>query len=513
MKKHIFHILGYFCIFLLTACNESIPKDFTESTDTLHIYPDYANTVVPVNIAPLNFKVLTDAEELVVRISANDGDAITTSSSQMQACFPPKKWKELLKNHADEVLTVDLFARNEGKWRHHPSFTLKVVSDSIDRYLTFRLIEPSYSNTGKIGIYEYDMENASMRTLINNMKFHKDPSFRTQRCMNCHTTQQNNPRNSVFHYRTKGGGMIVTYNGKTSIVSTRVGDMVSPAIYERWHPTLPFIVFSNNTMKQLFLTENENIIEPLDNRSDILLYDIEKNEISYVLKSKDKCESYPIWSSDGKYLYYCSTDSLLNNDNSRFFLQKYDLMRLTFDASTRTWSDTTRVFNASAQNKSVSKPRVSPNDKYILMTVSNYGSYHYTHQDADLYLLDLQSNECRPLNELNSSEAEGYATWSSSGRWIMLSSRREDGSYVRLYFSYFDEDGRAHKPFQLPHEDPTFDQSMLKNYNYPEFSTVQSTLSQREIFSLIEEGKSVTPNYSGTIEEMDATSGASELSR
>ena len=51
----------------------------------------------------------------------------------------------------------------------------------------------------------------------------------------------------------------------------------------------------------------------------------------------------------------------------------------------------------------------------------------------------------------------------------MFTSRRDDENYTRLYISYFDEQGIAHKPFILPQRNPLHDTELLKSYNVPEW--------------------------------------------
>ena len=50
----------------------------------------------------------------------------------------------------------------------------------------------------------------------------------------------------------------------------------------------------------------------------------------------------------------------------------------------------------------------------------------------------------------------------------MCASRRDDGNYSRIYFSYF-KNGKVGKAFMLPQEDPEHNTFRLKSYNRPEF--------------------------------------------
>ena len=89
--------------------------------------------------------------------------------------------------------------------------------------------------------------------------------------------------------------------------------------------------------------------------------------------------------------------------------------------------------------------------------------------EADLWLLDLETGEVRPCDELNSLRAESYHAWSANGRWVVFGSRRLDGRYTRLYISHFDGRGRFSKPFLMPQEDPAENRLRLKSFNIPEF--------------------------------------------
>jgi hypothetical protein len=41
-----------------------------------------------------------------------------------------------------------------------------------------------------------------------------------------------------------------------------------------------------------------------------------------------------------------------------------------------------------------------------------------------------------------------------------------------IYFSYFDKEGKAHKPFILPQKDPRYYDSCARTYNRPELAVM-----------------------------------------
>ena len=86
-------------------------------------------------------------------------------------------------------------------------------------------------------------------------------------------------------------------------------------------------------------------------------------------------------------------------------------------------------------------------------------------------MMDLseESPAAYKMEGINSDDTESYHSWSSNGRWMVVSSRREDGNYTRPFFAHIDDEGRSTKPFVLPQADPEYHRLFMKCYNVPEF--------------------------------------------
>lgn len=85
-------------------------------------------------------------------------------------------------------------------------------------------------------------------------------------------------------------------------------------------------------------------------------------------------------------------------------------------------------------------------------------------------MADLQSGESGPAVAMNSDDVDSYHSWSGNSRWIVFSSRRDDGLYTRLYISHINSDGEASKAFMLPQKDPlNYYKKQMFSYNLPEF--------------------------------------------
>ena len=161
---------------------------------------------------------------------------------------------------------------------------------------------------------------------------------------------------------------------------------------------------------------------------------------------------------------------------------KYSLYSVDFNPDTKEFSNVQMVYDAASDsiNQSVTLPRVSPDGRYLLFAQAEFGCFHVWHADADIYMMDLQTQEVQKLDAVNSPRSESYPTWSSNGRWIMVDSRRDDGNYTRPYIAYFDKQGKTHKAFLLPQQDPNFYTFYLRSFNRPEFMIEPVKVSPRE---------------------------------
>ncbi len=181
-------------------------------------------------------------------------------------------------------------------------------------------------------------------------------------------------------------------------------------------------------------------------------------------------DTYPEWSPDGKYLYFCRAAQI--GEQYDYKEIRYNLFRVSFDPDKRSFGEAELVFDAAQINKSVAFPRISPEGRFLVLTLFDYGCFPIWHKEADLYSIDLGNFKASRL-DLNSDFADSYHSWSSNGRWLVFSSKRGDGLTARPYISYIGENGVSDKPFILPQENPEFYQRFLKSFNIPEFSTVK----------------------------------------
>jgi len=195
-------------------------------------------------------------------------------------------------------------------------------------------------------------------------------------------------------------------------------------------------------------------------------------------------ETYPTWAPDGRHLYFCTApipwEDRKTTPPKGYEGLKYSLVRVPFDPETGRWGERETVLSAEETGSSILLPRLSPDGRYLLFAMCDYGCFPIYQPSSDLYLLDLDSRVWRRL-EVNSEQSEAWHTWSSNGRWIVFSSKRFGGVFTRLLISHVDPAGRASKPFLLPRQDPASHDSILWTHSMPELVTGPVPVGHREL--------------------------------
>ena len=459
-----------FCLVVVGCGSPSVPEVFTETDSPPKIYPDYTDVTVPINIAPLTFELDEQADDMIARYAVGDKEVVCEGKAQPEI----DDWRVLTEKAKGSAITVDVYALKADQWTHYKPFSIFVSPDSIDSYLSYRLIFPSFVSYEALTINQRCLENYDESVIYDNIlgSFEKDGQ-----CINCHHYQQYNPERMQFHVRQFNGGTVIAYDGKLKKVNMRNDSILSAGVYPAWHPWLNLIVYSSNKTNQSFHTTHPNKIEVYDSQSDLIAYNVDNDEITNLENDTTELEVFPAWAPDGKTLYYCSAhyvkqDSTLSRSGEvakRSEEIKYNIYKKSFDPETMVFGPRELVFSADSLNKSATLPRISPDGRYLMFALAEYGVFHIWHHDADLWLLDLQTGEARAAEEINSPDTESYHSWSSSGKWVVFSSRRDDGTYTRPFFVHMDKDGHGTKPFELPSADPNYHREFMRCYNIPEF--------------------------------------------
>lgn len=463
------NIVSYFLLSLYTilwvACTHSVtePQSATPLNRLPDIFPDYVDVTIPPQIAPLRFMLRHAPEEAIVCISHEKEKMVCQASGKEGFLMDEKQWNHLVQSAIGKALEIKVYEQKEGVWQVYDSFHWYVSGDSIDPYLVYRLIEPGYELWNQMGIYQRRLTDFKESPIITN-------GLTGHNCMNCHSFPNQNPQQMTLHMRGPRGGTYLFQSGQITKLSGKINEQIPSLVYPSWHPSGDFVAFSTNQTRQAFHMNDRNRIEVFDYTSDLLVYDVQRNEVITTpqLFSNQAFETFPHFSPDGKTLYFCTAEAQKMPED--FQKVRYNLCSISFNPETRTFGNQVdTLFNGKQAAKSVSFPRVSPDGKFLVFTLSDYGNFSIWHKEADLFLANLQDGTIIPLEAANSNDVESYHSWSSNSRWLVFSSRRVDGLYTHPHLIHIDAEGKAGKPFILPQPNASYYTSFMKSFNIPEF--------------------------------------------
>ena len=493
IRISIYLILAATALSFLCCLSVSSTADSAKQTeDTIRIRPDYTNVTIPANIAPMNFTIEKEAKSYKVKIHSKLGDPINIRSKSNKIKIPPKKWHCLLSKNIGNDLYFDITIAEKDCLLEYPTITNKISADNIDRYLFYRRHHPThYLYNGKVGVYQYDLENNKESCVLDSH------SFGTTGCVNCHTfcSGRSNLMTLAVRSREYGSSLLLIKDGIAKKIATKI-------TYTAWHPSGKVLAFSANNVRQFFHSANNEVRDAIDMDSMMAYYLVDSNKIktSDAFSAKDVLETYPSWSPDGKYLYFCKAPLTwkTNDDLPPIGFQnvKYDLVRISYDIRKDQWGRVETIISAKDNSRSNLLPRISLDGRWLLYCQCKFGCFPAFRKSSDLYLVDLTEPkidgeyQARKL-DINSDESDAYHSFSANSRWIVFSSKRGKGPFTRPYICHIDQQGAATKPFVLPQKDPAFLDNCLDTYTVPELAVEPVKIKANALAKVIRSSQSL----------------------
>ena len=480
--RYIFNLL---VLLVLVGCSSKV-ENATKVNELPKIYPDYVGVTIPAEIAPLNFSCTdADIDCMDVVVKGSKGGEIHTQGDE--ADFDIADWHELTAKNKGGQLTFTVCIRKDGQWKQYKDFNVSVSNYALDEWgLTYRRIAPGYEVFSHMGLYQRDLSTFDEYAIIENTQV---PGM----CVNCHSAHQKDPKKFVFHVRGDHGATMFQIDGKREWLKASNEQLGGSMVYPYWHPNGKFCAFSTNQTRQGFHVVSNKRVEVLDLSSDVFVYNPETHEIltDSLLQTKDWSENSPVFSPDGRTLYYMTCYQ--QEYPAHFKDEKYNLCKIDFNPETGKFGEKVdTIFNAVAMGKSLTWPRPSYDGKYMLFTLIDYGYFSVWHSESDQWLLNLQTGEARELKEINSDKADSYHNWNLNSHWVVFTSRRDDGLYSRLYLACVDDKGRFSKPFMLPQRHPLeYYSESLYSFNVPDFTKTKVEFDADEAGREIQSDKRV----------------------
>ena len=113
------------------------------------------------------------------------------------------------------------------------------------------------------------------------------------------------------------------------------------------------MVYAIGQLYEFFHSTGAEMRDVVDMDARLAYYLVASENVKIVPHAVDKKRlgTFPTWSPDGLYLYYCSTPILWTDLKTippdRYAEVKYDLMRIRYDVATDVWGEPEMVLSAS----------------------------------------------------------------------------------------------------------------------------------------------------------------------
>lgn len=462
----------------LTACT-SAPVD-----QKAEMFPDYSDVTIPCNIAPLNFRV-TNSTKISVKVKGNNGE-YKFKGRRGLISFSEGRWRRMLEAEKGETVKVDVLAKEKKPATVFvKSFNWTISADSIDRYLSYRLIEPAYEVWKGIQIEERDMQSFKTRLLGDNR-------IANDCCMNCHTS--NGSGTSFMHLRGAGGGTILNRNGKTVKLDTKT-ENTGNTVYGDISKDGRYGVFTTADIAFAIHGQHDMRMEVYDSKSDLVVLDFDNLTVtdSPATTGEEYQETFPCFSANGKTIFFCRARHKEQPESTMDM--HYDIAVIQFDPEIGKMGEQVITIVDAGDNMSYSHLKASPDGHWLMATAQQYGTFPVWHPESELVLIDLQTKKMDPMRKVNAFGADTYHNWSSNSRWVVFASKRDDQVYGRPYIAYIGPDGTFGKPFVLPQSDPDLYKMTLKSFNIPELYRAPENYGTHKVAKFFKRKEAIKVQY------------------
>lgn len=129
---------------LLVGCSAQPPKEFTEIDKKATTYPDFSNTTIPYNIAPLNFDYQMEGKQYITELKAEEQTLIMKGK---QTDWKVKQWHNLLEANKGKKIEVITYVQTDKGWERYRPTAWLIANEPIDPYISYRIIAPHTSPT------------------------------------------------------------------------------------------------------------------------------------------------------------------------------------------------------------------------------------------------------------------------------------------------------------------------------------------------------------------------------
>ena len=420
-----------------------------------------------------------NAWQVIVRIegAGKEWHAVT---DERRWWFPADIWGEVVRAGVEHDVSIQVkgircgpAAEREGPVQISKPVHIRVSKDPADRYVVYRVVPPPFSSVKTPDTFVRDISSFRTRVFL---------AARRDYCFNCHTFSSKDGRHGKVclqsRYMTPGPEDLRTYIGIYDLDTRQGTKVILPfdiqmTTFTAWSPDAEKLALSANQQVTAFepvVYEAQTAGQPT---SDVAVYNVAKNTVGLLPGASDPedLELFPRWTPDGRSIVFCWASGGYHPA-----MVKYDLRIVPYNDGRG--GDALPIRGASNNSRSNYYPRFSPDGKWLSFCQCDGGALIKSASDIYLMKADLSAMPRRLACNARYA-ADSWHSWSSSGRWIVFSSKR-DGVFARLYLTHIDDRGRASPAVRLP-----LRHVPMMSFNIPEFVAHDPAVGERELYDTI----------------------------
>ena len=203
-----------------------------------------------------------------------------------------------------------------------------IAAEPIDPWLAYRFIKPLHNFWKDVEVYQRDLTNFSVSPILRGGRFENG-------CVNCHSFANNDPATMTLGIRSEiyDSSTLLVRNGAVNKIASKWG-------YTAIHPSGRMAAYAIMKVHAFFHTAGLEVRDVVDLDSAIVYYDFDKRIVKSTpdLKDAQRLETYPAWTPDGKWLYFCSAAIPWTDRTTvppkNFDQTRYELRRISYDIET-----------------------------------------------------------------------------------------------------------------------------------------------------------------------------------
>jgi len=448
----------------LTPADDTTPYKENWESAHLKIARPYANSSFPVNIAPPRIRWEDETDNLwMVSITAPGWESPLCAVTKSKHWSPSaSSWEALKKAAGASSIRLEvrgcrvIDGKRVGTTVYTDEVTFSISKYPVDPLVVYRLVTPLFHSAKTP-----DMFFLNVATLDSGLFYPSAGSY----CTNCHSFP-NTPStpekdyNLAIAIRHRDGDKRLTVLGLYNFLQRQGKGISASTFFMSWNPDgtkLAVCEGKDTYSKPLTTLETQEFLVRM---ADIHIVDRVTGEDSLLpgASSRDYMETFPAWSTDGKTILFTRAEEIGDN----WHPLKFSIYQVPYNDGKG--GESTPLPGASENGKSNFFPRFSPDGKWMVWTVAEWSSL--VSPTSDLWITSARDWSNPRKLECNCDCAmDSHHSWSSNSRWLLFTSKRDDGIFARMYLTEIDEEGHASAPVEVP--TPGGDDVMC--YNVPEF--------------------------------------------